>query len=70
MTDKSKNEKVNASHEKQGKMYKSLASPEVSDLIGQRLRSFYDNISQQPVPDRFIDLLKHLESASSPKKET
>jgi Anti-sigma factor NepR len=50
------------------KMNQSLARPEVSELIGQRLRKFYDGIAQQPVPDRFIDLLKQLEAATPSKK--
>ncbi len=44
------------------------AKPEVSDLISQRLRKFYDTLAEQPVPDRFMDLLDKLEAASTPKK--
>jgi Anti-sigma factor NepR len=68
MVDK-KNVKVKKLKEKSDKMNQSLARPEVSELIGQRLRKFYDGVSQQPVPDRFIDLLKQLEAATPPKKE-
>jgi Anti-sigma factor NepR len=49
-------------------MIQASAKPEVSDLIGQRLRNFYDEVAQQPVPDRFMDLLNQLEAASSTKK--
>ena len=42
--------------------------PEIYDLIGQRLRNFYDEVAQQPVPDRFMDLLNQLEAKSSQKK--
>jgi hypothetical protein len=42
--------------------------PEIYDLIGQRLRSFYDEVAQQPVPDRFVELLNQLEAKSSQKK--
>ena len=44
------------------------AQPEIHDLIGQRLRSFYDPVATQPVPDRFLELLNQLEAKSSPKK--
>ena len=44
------------------------AQPEIHDLIGQRLRSFYDEVAKQPVPDRFVDLLNQLEAKSSLKK--
>ena len=46
----------------------SAAKPEVSDLIAQRLRRFYDEVAEQPVPDRFLDLLSQLDAASTPKK--
>jgi hypothetical protein len=68
MVDK-KNGKAKTLKVKSDSMNQSLARPEVSDLIGQRLRKFYDGVSQQPVPDRFIDLLKKLESVTPPKKE-
>jgi Anti-sigma factor NepR len=44
------------------------AKPDVSDLISQRLRKFYDTLAEQPVPDRFMDLLDKLEAAIPPKK--
>ena len=44
------------------------AQPEIHDLIGQRLRNFYDEVAKQPVPDRFMDLLNQLEAKSSLKK--
>jgi Anti-sigma factor NepR len=50
------------------KMNPTSAKPEVSDLIGQRLRNYYNTVAEQPVPDRFLDLLSQLEAASSPKK--
>ncbi len=42
--------------------------PEVSDLIGQRLRNYYEEVAKEPVPDRFLDLLHELEVASAAKK--
>jgi hypothetical protein len=50
------------------KMNQPPAQPEIHDLIGQRLRSFYDEVAMQPVPDRFVELLNQLEAKSSPKK--
>jgi Anti-sigma factor NepR len=70
MVDKKKIGKAKKLKEKSDKMNQSLTRPEVSELIGQRLRKFYEGTSQQPVPDRFIELLKQLEDATSPKKES
>ncbi len=52
------------------KMNHPPGQPEIHDLIGQRLRSFYDEVAQQPVPDRFVELLNQLEAKSSLKKST
>jgi hypothetical protein len=52
------------------KMNQTPAQPEIHDLIGQRLRSFYDEVAKQPVPDRFVELLNQLEAKSSPKKSS
>lgn len=70
MVDKSKIGKVTKSSEKKVKMQQSLAKPEVSDLIAARLRSFYDDVSKQPVPDRFIELLNKLQASQPPEKKT
>ena len=40
---------------------KTTAKPEISDQIGRQLRSVYNDILAQPVPDRFLDLLKDLD---------
>lgn len=58
----------NKKEKKIERMNHSPAQPEIYDLIGQRLRSFYDEVAQQPVPDRFVDLLNQLEAKSSQKK--
>jgi hypothetical protein len=50
------------------KMNHSPIQPEISDLIGQRLRNYYDEVAKQPVPDRFMDLLNQLEAKTSSKK--
>jgi len=45
---------------------KKLASrSEIADQIGLHLRSVYDDVLAQPVPGRFLELLRQLESASS-----
>ena len=43
--------------------------PQVYDIIGTRLRGYFDEVAKQPVPDRFLELLKQLDAASKPKKE-
>ena len=40
---------------------KTTAKPDISDQIGRQLRSVYNDILAQPVPDRFLDLLKDLD---------
>ena len=43
---------------------KAAPKSEVVDQIGLHLRSVYDDILAQPVPGRFLELLRQLESAS------
>jgi Anti-sigma factor NepR len=38
---------------------------EIADQIGLHLRSVYDDVLAQPVPRRFLELLRQLESTSS-----
>jgi hypothetical protein len=43
---------------------------QVQAKIGQQLRAMYDEVVDQGVPDRFVDLLKKLDGAqSTPKSE-
>ena len=70
MVDKTKNGSAPKLSKKKDSMQQSVAKPEVSDLIGERLRSFYDDVAKQPVPDRFLNLLNQLQAASSPEKKT
>ena len=64
-----KTAKTNKKTEKKiEKMNHAPNQPEIYDLIGQRLRNFYDEVAQQPVPDRFVELLNQLEAKSSQKK--
>ncbi len=59
---------INKTEKKTEKMSHAPNQPEIYDLIGQRLRTFYDEVAQQPVPDRFMELLNQLEAKSSQKK--
>lgn len=33
----------------------------VQNAIGARLRAYYDGVEREPIPDRFVELLKQLE---------
>ncbi len=44
---------------------KTTTKTEISDQIGRQLRSVYNDILAQPVPDRFLDLLKNLDSTDT-----
>jgi Anti-sigma factor NepR len=46
----------------------AASKPQISDIIGRRLRTYYDEVAAQPVPERFLDLLEQLEAKSRPKK--
>ena len=70
MVEETKDGRATQVSKKKNQMHPTLARPEVSDLIGERLRNFYEEVAKQPVPDRFVDLLKQLEAAGSPEKET
>jgi hypothetical protein len=66
--DKKKTNKAPIVNEKNVRMIKTSAKPQVSDLIGQRLRNYYDEVASEPIPDRFMDLLNQLDAASAAKK--
>lgn len=38
------------------------SQPRVYDIIGLRLREYFNEIAHQPVPDRFVILLQQLET--------
>jgi hypothetical protein len=40
---------------------KTSEKPAIGEQIGRQLRSVYNDILAQPVPDRFLDLLRELE---------
>jgi Anti-sigma factor NepR len=46
----------------------SAATVPMQDLLGEKLRAYYDEVAREPVPDRFEKLLKELEARSAPKK--
>jgi Anti-sigma factor NepR len=37
----------------------------VEKAIGSRLRAYYDEVAREPVPDRFVTLLKRLDDESN-----
>lgn len=45
-------------------------APAVHDLIGHKLRAYYEEVTKEPVPDRFTSLLAELESRTVSKKST
>lgn len=38
---------------------------DVQAYIGRQLRAVYDDVVKQPIPDRFLDLMKQLEEQGS-----
>lgn len=42
---------------------------DIQSHIGRQLRSLYDSVVQQPVPDRFLELLSKLDEKSGGKKD-
>jgi hypothetical protein len=38
-----------------------VPKPELGEQIGRQLRSLYNDVLAQPVPDRFLDLLQTLD---------
>ena len=41
-------------------------SNDIGEQIGKELRGLYADVVSQPVPDRFLDLLKRLETGATP----
>lgn len=40
------------------------------DHIGRQLRAIYDDLLSQPVPDRFLELLRQLDDTGKPEAKT
>jgi hypothetical protein len=51
-----------ASSEPRAPRPKAPMSEPIQHLIGSQLRAAYDEVVQQPVPDKFLELLKELEA--------
>jgi hypothetical protein len=43
--------------------------PELQAFIGRQLRQTYDEVLNEPVPDRFLELLKELEELEAGKAD-
>jgi len=69
MVEKKNNGKEKKPKDEQAAMQQSLTRPEVTDFIAERLRNFYDGVAKQPVPDRFVELLKKLETSGLPEEK-
>jgi hypothetical protein len=46
-----------------GKTGKRGLSPSLQGHIGRQLRAMFDGVAHEPVPDRFLQLLKDLEQS-------
>ena len=44
------------------------AAANVESHIGKQLKAVYDDVLNQPIPDRFLDLLSQLESKTGSKE--
>jgi hypothetical protein len=42
--------------------------PQIQDHIGRQLRAIYEDVLNQPVPDRFEELLEKLDRRAEEKK--
>jgi hypothetical protein len=42
--------------------------PTARQQLGTALRAMYDDLAQQPLPDRFVELLDQLDTASHKKR--
>jgi hypothetical protein len=43
---------------------KAASKSDIANQIGMQLRSIYDDVLAQPVPGRFLDLLRQLECSA------
>lgn len=46
-----------------------VLKPAIQEQLGQALQEAYSDIIQQPVPDRFLELLNQLERTEQIKKD-
>jgi Anti-sigma factor NepR len=47
-----------------GARARKAPKPEIVEQVGLRLRSVYNDVLMQPIPDRFLDLLSELEAGA------
>lgn len=66
--DKKKREAAKLMNERARSAAASSSSPPVYDIIGARLRGYFDEVAKQPVPERFLELLQQLDAKTSPGK--
>jgi hypothetical protein len=60
--EKPRNRGTEASGKRTGMKQRSgSADPLVQAAIGVRLRSYYEEVAREPIPDRFVELLKQLD---------
>ena len=66
--EKPRNRGTEASRKRTGmKQSSDSADPLVQAAIGVRLRSYYEEVASQPIPDRFVELLKQLDEQKPDK---
>ena len=56
-------------NDKSGKKSKASNQQLVKEAVSSKLKAYYDDISRQEVPQRFLDLLADLDKASGGKSE-
>ncbi len=49
-----------------GRRHQTSPGVDVQAYIGRQLRAVYDDVAKQPVPERFLDLMKQLEGVKPP----
>jgi hypothetical protein len=50
------------------KSARKASDPTVQAAIGRKLRALYDEVANEPVPDRFSELLKRLADQETPEQ--
>ncbi|MGH6817340.1 MAG: NepR family anti-sigma factor [Methylovirgula sp.] len=50
-----------------GARARKAPKPEIIEQVGLRLRGVYNDVLMQPIPDRFLDLLRKLEAGARAK---
>ncbi len=57
-----KNTKIKTGQRFVGGHVEKRLQPEMRDYIGQNLRTLYQRVVEEPVPEKFIELLKQLDA--------